>query len=69
MSVSGQQEEGQQTAVDGTETTPNGVVEIDERRAKMERLRAEGVDPYPAVTLWGKRTRIAEILEAHDASE
>jgi lysyl-tRNA synthetase, class II len=69
MSVSGQQEEGQQTAVEGTETTPNGVVEIDERRAKMERLRAEGVDPYPAVTLWGKRTRIAEILEAHDASE
>ncbi len=69
MSVSGQQEEGQQTAVEGTEATPNGVVEIDERRAKMERLRAEGVDPYPAVTLWGKRTRIAEILESHDASE
>jgi lysyl-tRNA synthetase, class II len=69
MSVSGQQEEGQQTAVEGTETTPNGVVEIDERRAKMERLRAEGVDPYPAVTLWGKRTRITEILESHDASE
>jgi lysyl-tRNA synthetase class 2 len=69
MSVSGQQEEGQGTAVEGSEATPNGVVEIDERRAKMERLRAEGVDPYPAVTLWDKRTRIAEILEAHDASE
>jgi lysyl-tRNA synthetase class 2 len=69
MSVSGQQEEGQGTAVEGTEATPNGVVEIDERRAKMERLRAEGVDPYPAVTLWGTRTRITEILEAHDASE
>src|ERR1700727_1165568 len=53
-------------AVDGA--TANGVVEIDERRNKMERLRAEGVDPYPAVTLWGKRTRITEILSAHDAS-
>jgi lysyl-tRNA synthetase, class II len=67
MSVSGQQEEGQGTALEGNETTPNGVVEIDERRAKMERLRGEGIDPYPAVTLWGKRTRIAEILESHDA--
>ena len=42
--------------------SPNGVVEIDERRNKMERLRGEGVDPYPPVTLWGKRTRIVEIL-------
>ncbi|HEX9481470.1 MAG TPA: OB-fold nucleic acid binding domain-containing protein, partial [Solirubrobacteraceae bacterium] len=43
------------------------VVEFDERRAKMERLRAEGVDPYPPVTLWNTRTRIAEIAEAHEA--
>src|SRR6185437_5290520 len=42
--------------------------EIDARREKLERLRAEGVDPYPAITLWGKRTRISEILGAHDAS-
>jgi lysyl-tRNA synthetase, class II len=47
---------------------PDGVVEIDERRKKMERLRAEGIDPYPAVTLWGKRTRIIEIISAHDPS-
>jgi lysyl-tRNA synthetase class 2 len=53
-------------AADGA--SANGVVEIDERRNKMERLRAEGVDPYPAVTLWGKRTRIIEILGEHDAS-
>jgi lysyl-tRNA synthetase class 2 len=53
-------------AVDGASV--NGVVEIDERRNKMERLRAEGVDPYPAVTLWGKRTRIIDILDAHDPS-
>src|SRR5689334_18712518 len=44
----------------------DGVVEFDERRSKMERLRAEGVDPYPAVTLWNTRTRIADVLAAHD---
>ncbi len=37
--------------------------------AKMERLRAEGIDPYPPVTLWGKRTRIADVLGAHDPSD
>jgi lysyl-tRNA synthetase class 2 len=42
------------------------VVEFDERRAKMERLRAEGVDPYPPVTLWGRRTRIIDVVGAHD---
>jgi lysyl-tRNA synthetase, class II len=43
--------------------------EFDERRAKMERLRADGVDPYPPVTLWDTRTRIAEVLDAHDLAE
>jgi lysyl-tRNA synthetase class 2 len=56
----------QETSVDGR---PDGAVEIDERRAKMERLRAEGVDPYPPVTLWEKRTRIADVLAAHDPAE
>src|SRR6202790_2544154 len=46
-----------------------GAVEIDERRAKMERLRAEGIDPYPPVTLWETRTRIADVLAAHDPSQ
>ena len=46
----------------------NGAVEFDERRAKMERLRAEGVDPYPPVSLWAERTRIADVLAAHDPS-
>jgi lysyl-tRNA synthetase class 2 len=46
----------------------DGAVEFDERRAKMERLRAEGIDPYPAVTLWADRTRIADVLAAHDPS-
>ena len=44
----------------------DGAVEFDERRAKMERLRAEGIDPYPPVTLWSTRTRIADVLAAHD---
>ena len=46
----------------------DGVVQFDERRAKMDRLRAEGVDPYPAVSLWNTRTRIADVLAAHDPS-
>jgi lysyl-tRNA synthetase, class II len=43
----------------------DGAVEIDERRTKMERLRAEGVDPYPPVSL-PDRTLIADVLSAHD---
>src|SRR5438445_9892987 len=44
------------------------VVEIDERRAKMERLRAEGIDPYPHVRL-PDRTKIADVYAAHDPSQ
>jgi len=47
---------------------PDGVVEIDERRAKMQRLRAEGIDPYPHVSL-PDRTLIADLLGAHDPSQ
>ncbi|MEA2314515.1 MAG: lysyl-tRNA synthetase, class [Solirubrobacteraceae bacterium] len=47
----------------------DGVVQIDERRAKMERLRSEGIDPYPHVSLWRERTRIADLLAAHDPAE
>jgi lysyl-tRNA synthetase class 2 len=68
MSVSGHQEEGNEAALEGTETTPNGVVEIDERRLKMERLRAEGVNPYPHVSMHD-RTLIADVNEAHKADE
>jgi lysyl-tRNA synthetase class 2 len=57
------------TAADGPEQSGDGIVEFDERRAKMERLRAEGIDPYPAVSLWGRRTRTSEILAAHDPGE
>jgi lysyl-tRNA synthetase class 2 len=43
----------------------DGAVEIDERRAKMERLRGEGIDPYPPVSL-PDRTLIKDVLAAHD---
>ncbi len=65
MSTSEQEQEQealeQPAADDGA-----AVAEFDERRAKMERLRAEGIEPYPPVTLWNTRTRIAEVLAAHD---
>jgi len=62
MSVQDQEEEQEQSSQDG-------VAEIDERRAKMERLKAEGIDPYPPVSLWATRTRIADVLAAHDPDE
>jgi lysyl-tRNA synthetase class 2 len=46
----------------------DGAVEIDERRTKMERLRAEGVDPYPPVSL-PDRTLIKDVLAAHDPAK
>ena len=45
----------------------NGAVEFDERRAKMERLRADGIDPYPPVSL-PDRTLIKDVIAAHDPS-
>ncbi len=44
-------------------TTAAGSTEA-QRRAKVERLRAEGVDPYPHS--FEGRTHVAEILAAHD---
>ncbi|MBM3984309.1 MAG: lysine--tRNA ligase [Planctomycetes bacterium] len=38
----------------------------DERRAKLERLRAAGRDPYPAGTTLEGRRRVAELLAEHD---
>jgi lysyl-tRNA synthetase class 2 len=43
----------------------DGAVEIDERRAKMERLRGEGIDPYPPVSL-PDRTLIKDVFASHD---
>jgi len=39
----------------------------EQRRAKVERLRAQGVDPYPHS--WEGRTHAADILAAHDPAE
>jgi len=47
----------------------DSVVEFDERRVKLERLRAEGIDPYPHVSLLGERTLIKDVLVAHNAGE
>src|SRR5271166_472389 len=66
MPVQDQQEEEQDDRPDAAPATTEGVVEFDERRAKMERLRAEGVDPYPPVSLWATRTSIKDLLAAHD---
>ena len=43
-------------------------VGADERRAKLERLRGEGVEPYPHVRHDVPRTWIADVLAAHDAA-
>ena len=64
MAVQDQEQQDDDTLADG-----DGAVEFDARRAKMERLRSEGIEPYPPVSLWNTRTRIADVLAAHDASE
>ncbi|HXB63565.1 MAG TPA: lysine--tRNA ligase [Solirubrobacteraceae bacterium] len=38
----------------------------DERRAKMERLRSEGIEPYPHISARVPRTWVADIQSAHD---
>ncbi len=72
MPVADQQEEEEQDepaqAASQQAAPADATVEFDERRAKMERLRTEGVNPYPPVTLWGRRTRVLGVLGAHDAS-
>jgi lysyl-tRNA synthetase, class II len=50
---------------DGDAPPAEGVVDIDERRAKMERLRTEGIDPYPHVSIHD-RTLIRDVIGAHD---
>ncbi len=55
----------------GGEPAGNGAgepAEADERRAKMERLRGEGVEPYPHIisTARQPRTWVADIQAAHD---
>ncbi|HMD52657.1 MAG TPA: lysine--tRNA ligase [Solirubrobacteraceae bacterium] len=73
MPVQDQQEEEQDdspstTAAQAAAVESEGAVEFDERRAKMERLRAEGIDPYPPVSL-PDRELIASVIAAHDPAE
>src|ERR1039458_9311231 len=73
MSASGHQQEDNEATLQETEEPLSdlrsvGVVETDERRIKMERLRAEGVDPYPHVSL-PDRTLIADVRAAHDPAQ
>ena len=41
----------------------------DERRAKLERLRGRGVEPYPHITSRVPRTWVADIQAAHDPAQ
>jgi lysyl-tRNA synthetase class 2 len=68
MPVQDREEEQDDRAQTGADAA-DGVVEFDERRAKMERLRAEGIDPYPPVSLWATRTLIKDVIGAHDPAE
>jgi lysyl-tRNA synthetase class 2 len=66
MPVQNQQEEEQDDRPDTGDAKDGAVVEFDERRAKLERLRTEGIDPYPPVSLWDTRTLIKDVIAAHD---
>jgi lysyl-tRNA synthetase class 2 len=62
----GQQDEGAPGGEQQADAALDVVLDADARREKMQRLRAQGIDPYPHVSLWQGRTRIAEVLDAHD---
>jgi lysyl-tRNA synthetase class 2 len=66
MPVQDQQEEDEDDRSQ-TGKADDDIVEFDERRAKMERLRGEGIDPYPPVSL-PDRTLIRDVEAAHDPS-
>jgi lysyl-tRNA synthetase class 2 len=65
MAVQKQTEGTGQDALPAQAPEQEGLVEFDERRAKLERLRAEGIDPYPPVRI-PDRDRIEDVLAAHD---
>jgi lysyl-tRNA synthetase class 2 len=58
---------GDATAAEASMGPATVEVGADERRAKMERLRSEGVEPYPYLETGVPRTWIASIEAAHDA--
>ncbi|HTA05473.1 MAG TPA: amino acid--tRNA ligase-related protein, partial [Solirubrobacteraceae bacterium] len=58
--------EMQEAPQEAPETPAAEAVGADERRLKMERLRSEGVEPYPYLRTDVARTWIADLLAAHD---
>lgn len=75
MSATGRTPEDVPVAMDEAEANGLGrsvaeeAVGADERRAKMERMRAEGTDPYPHLSNEIPRTWIADIQGAHDPAD
>jgi lysyl-tRNA synthetase class 2 len=69
--AAGTTEEGPTAASVTAEDTAaaDTAVGADERRAKLERLRAAGLDPYPYLKTDVPRTWIAEIQAAHDPAQ
>ncbi|HEY2141293.1 MAG TPA: lysine--tRNA ligase [Solirubrobacteraceae bacterium] len=59
-------EEAGANGANGGRTAEAETVGADERRAKMERLRTAGSDPYPYLQKRVPRTWIADIGKAHD---
>jgi len=53
----------------GGQPTQSDAVGADERRTKMERMRADGLDPYPYLKTDIPRTWIAAVQGAHDPTE
>lgn len=47
----------------------DAAVGVDERRAKLERLRRQGLEPYPHLRRDTPRTAIADVLAAHVPAE
>jgi lysyl-tRNA synthetase, class II len=59
-----------ETGTDGeVDHRADGVGNADERRAKLERLQAEGVEPYPYISTKLARTWINDIQAAHDPAK
>lgn len=54
-------------------TTPHGddlyELSSSERRAKMERLRAEGIEPFPHLASRRPRTQVVALQQAHDPEQ
>jgi lysyl-tRNA synthetase class 2 len=55
--------------VEETDTTEEEAGSADERRAKLTRLRTNGVEPFPHISTKVPRTWVADIQGAHDPAQ